>query len=324
MTSELEPQTNHGSDVGDILIDHGGDDNDSWPKEVKACTDKRALLNKIIVGLVLVGLIVFIIVDSVTHGFVKGAIEGLLQWIEENPIRGLFVFMAVYFVATVLFVPGSLLTLGSGFVFAESFGLGFGVLLATLAVFVGATLGALVAFILGRYLLRDWVENLTKKYNVFRAIDKALEEKGLRIMILLRLSPIIPFNALNYICGVTSVSFKHYAWANFAILPGTILFVFLGASAGSLVDSGNSGDTPVVTIATIVVGVVFGVIAIALTSRYAKKELNKILEQEKTDETERTDNITDVEDANLQRLDHAKDDSGTEFQLPAAEQLEAS
>ena len=95
-------------------------------------------------------------------------------------------------------------------------------------------------------------------------------------MTLLRLSPIIPFNAINYIAGVTAISLMNYCLALFAILPGTILYVFLGASAGSLADSANSNDNMTVTIVVIVVGIVFGIGAVALTSFYAKKELTRV------------------------------------------------
>jgi uncharacterized membrane protein YdjX (TVP38/TMEM64 family) len=167
--------------------------------------------------------------------------------------------------------------LGAGFVFSSAFGLGLGICLGALAVFAGASAGALVAFLLGRYLFRDSVSNLSKNYTIFGALDVALAEKGFRIMLLLRLSPIIPFNFLNYIAGVTSISFWSYFWANFGILPGTILYVFLGASAGSLAASGSSGANATVTIAVVVVGVVFGVLAIALTSYYARQELNRVV-----------------------------------------------
>jgi uncharacterized membrane protein YdjX (TVP38/TMEM64 family) len=168
--------------------------------------------------------------------------------------------------------------LGAGFVFSSAFGLGLGVCLGVFAVFVGASAGAIASFLLGRYLFRDSVSSLSKKYSIFEALDIALSEKGFRIMVLLRLSPIVPFNFLNYIAGVTSIPFWSYFWANFGILPGTTLYVFLGASAGSLTDSADSGDENMtVTIIVIVVGVVFGILAIALTSYYAKKELNKVI-----------------------------------------------
>mmetsp|Transcript_738 Transcript_738/g.1097 ORF Transcript_738/g.1097 Transcript_738/m.1097 type:complete len:287 (-) Transcript_738:351-1211(-) len=252
--------------------------------------DKSGRIKKILVAVILVAFIVFVIVDYFTNQYVKHFVDDFLAWIESNPVAGLFAFMGVYFLATVLFIPGSILTLGGGFIFANAFGLWFGVILATVAVFFGASTGAIAAFLLGRYLFRGWVQKLTKKYVIFEAIDAALGDKGFRIMALLRLSPIIPFNALNYIAGVTSVPFLAYVWSMFAILPGTVLYVFLGASAGSLADSASSGGTSKIRIVTIVVGFVFGVIAVAATSYYAKKELRKITERE---EMEKEDEVTE-------------------------------
>jgi uncharacterized membrane protein YdjX (TVP38/TMEM64 family) len=109
---------------------------------------------------------------------------------------------------------------------------------------------------------------------------KALKEKGFRIMALLRLSPIIPFNALNYISGVTAISLAAYSWAIIAILPGTILYVFLGATAGSLVDSSQRSDNETITIVTIIIGAIFGILGVFAVSYYAKQELNTILQRQ--------------------------------------------
>ena len=240
-------------------------------------SSRQAYYQRVVVGIILISFIAFIVADSLTNGYVGDGINSFLEWIEDNPGLGIFVFMAVYFVATVLFIPGSVLTLGAGFVFANAFGLGTGVLLGAISVFFGASSGAIAAFFLGRFLLRDWVSRLTKKYAIFEALDLAFEEKGCRIMTLLRLSPIVPFNAINYIAGVTALSTWGYISAMLGILPGTILYVFLGASAGSLADSANSGDNMTITIVVIVVGIVFGLIAVGFTSYYAKQELNKIV-----------------------------------------------
>jgi len=257
---------------------------------------RNSRIKKIIFGLLLLGFVIYAIVDSLTTGYIRTGIQAFLEWIEANPVPGFFIFMVVYLIATVLFVPGSILTLGAGFVFANAFGLGIGVLLGTLSVFFGASAGATIAFLFGRYLFRDWVKSLTKKYAIFEALDVALEEKGFRIMLLLRLSPIIPFNAINYIVGVTAISFRDYILAMFAMLPGTVLYVFLGASAGSLADSANSGDNITVTIIVIVVGVVFGIAAIAATSYYAKKELNRVLAARQASVEEGEEHGSDVSD----------------------------
>lgn len=160
--------------------------------------------------------------------------------------------------------------------------------------FIGASIGAVMAFMVGRYLFRGRVEVLARKYPVMQAMDGALMRKGLRIMVLLRLSPLIPFNALNYVLGVMAVEGRDYVVALLAILPGTILYVFIGASAGSLVDGATTVNTVnttnttfdgdvdgggrTVQIVTIVVGIVFGVLGIGAVSYYARKELNSTIE----------------------------------------------
>lgn len=274
--------------------DNNDDDDDDNNEENK----KYACYKKTAVGLVLLAFIVFVIADAFTNQYIRTAILQFLEWIEGHPVAGVLSFILVYFVATIFFVPGSILTLGAGFVFSASFdSLWRGVLLGTCAVFIGASLGAIASFLLGRYLFRDgFVGRLTQKYKVFGALDNALADKGLRIMVLLRLSPIVPFNALNYIAGVTGIKFWHYTLACFGMLPGTILYVFLGASAGSLSEIGGGdgdegdgdgeteGENKTVTISVIVVGVVFGFLAVAVTSYYAKLELNKVLDAEKEDE----------------------------------------
>eukprot|EP00551_Chaetoceros_affinis_P006326 CAMPEP_0203680094 /NCGR_PEP_ID=MMETSP0090-20130426/37962_1 /ASSEMBLY_ACC=CAM_ASM_001088 /TAXON_ID=426623 /ORGANISM="Chaetoceros affinis, Strain CCMP159" /LENGTH=121 /DNA_ID=CAMNT_0050547999 /DNA_START=265 /DNA_END=627 /DNA_ORIENTATION=+ len=116
------------------------------------------------------------------------------------------------------------------------------------------------------------------RYQVFQAVDAALESQGLKIMILLRLSPIIPYNAINYILGVTSVLLRDFILACFAMLPGTVLYTFIGSSAGSIVESASSGSgNSSLTTVAIVIGVIFGVVGIGATAFYAKKELNSII-----------------------------------------------
>lgn len=156
-------------------------------------------------------------------------------------------------------------------------------MLATVAVFVGASTGAIAAFLIGRYLLQDWVVSLTQRHNLSEAVNNALTNNGFKIMSLLRLSPIIPFNALNYIAGATLISFRDNTLAIFFILPGTVLYVFLGSSAGSLSDSENSGGDQTTTIITVVFGIVFGFLAITATSYYARKELRAVIARQESE-----------------------------------------
>jgi SNARE associated Golgi protein len=104
----------------------------------------------------------------------------------------------------------------------------------------------------------------------------ALEQNGLKIMLLLRLSPLIPFNALDYISGVTSISFRDYALALIGILPGTIMFCMVGATASSLADTGTSSENMLARRVSLIGGLLFAVIGVAVASYYSKMELDKV------------------------------------------------
>jgi len=253
---------------------------------------------KLSITLILVGFIIFVIVDSTQDQYVRSGMQSFLSWMEDNPTAGVFAFMFVYFTATVLFIPGSILTLGAGFVFANIYGLGVGVLLGTAVVFIGASLGSIAAFFLGRYLFRDNVEGLSRKFRVFSAIDTALEQNGLKILFLLRLSPIIPFNAINYILGLTSVTSFQYIVSLIGILPGSVVYVFVGSSASTIAESANSGGgNKVLSIVSIVVGVVLSIVVISITSYYVKKELVRLGVQEEEEDGEENA-LVDEEAAN--------------------------
>lgn len=149
----------------------------------------REKILKFTTAFILLGVLIFVIVDACTERRVTDFFMKFLESIENNPILGIFGFILIYFVGTVLFIPASVLTLGSAFIFSEAFGLGMGVLITTIAVFVGSVLGSIVTFGIGRFLLQNWVRSKMHQYPKFNAITCALETKGLLVMTLLRLSP---------------------------------------------------------------------------------------------------------------------------------------
>lgn len=148
------------------------------------------------------------------------------QWVQGLGIWGPIVFILGYMVATVAFAPGVILTLAAGAI--------FGLVRGTLYTFLGATLGAAAAFLVARYAARRAIEKKIAGNPRFAAIDRAVAKEGLKIVALLRLSPVFPFNLLNYALGLTRVRFLDYLLACFAMLPGTILYVYYGQAAGSL------------------------------------------------------------------------------------------
>jgi uncharacterized membrane protein YdjX (TVP38/TMEM64 family) len=147
-------------------------------------------------------------------------------WVEGLGVWGPAVFILGYAAAVVGFVPGSLLTLAAGAI--------FGLLEGTAYVLVAATLGSAAAFLVSRYAARGWVEGRLAGNARFAAIDRAIGEQGRRIVVLLRLSPVFPFNLLNYALGLTRVRFADYLVASVAMLPGTLLYVYYGKIAGDV------------------------------------------------------------------------------------------
>jgi uncharacterized membrane protein YdjX (TVP38/TMEM64 family) len=144
---------------------------------------------------------------------------------------------------------------------------------------MGATLGSICAFLLGRYLLRGWVAGLASQYPIIRAVDRALETNGLKIMVLLRLSPLIPYNALDYISGITAIPLFSYSLALVGTIPGIILFCSIGATASSL-SEGNAAAAENRRLRTFaaVFGTTFALAGVVLASYYSKIELDKILQ----------------------------------------------
>jgi uncharacterized membrane protein YdjX (TVP38/TMEM64 family) len=159
-----------------------------------------------------------------------------LGWIAGSGLFGPVIFIVIYILACVLLIPGSILTLGAGFV--------FGVVKGTVIVWVAATLGATAAFLVGRYLARDWVSEKIDANPRFKAIDEAVAREGWKIVGLVRLSPVFPFNLLNYMFGLTRVSLRHYFFASWiGMLPGTVMYVYIGSLAGDLATLGAGGRT---------------------------------------------------------------------------------
>ena len=123
--------------------------------------------------------------------------ELIVQWFPTCAPTAAIAFILIYIAATVLFIPGSLLTLGGGAI--------FGVLWGSVDVFVGAAVGATLAFLVGRYLARDWVARQIEGNAKFQALDRAIAQEGFKIVLLTRLSPVFPFNLLNYDLGITQI-----------------------------------------------------------------------------------------------------------------------
>lgn len=184
-------------------------------------------------------------------------------WVSRHGVWGALLYALVYVAAALLFVPGSLLTIGAGAL--------FGLLWGTVIVSIASTTAAALAFLIARHVARARVERLAERSPTFGAVDHAIRDRGWRVVALLRLSPVVPFSLSNYLYGLTAVGLRHYVPASWAgMLPGTVLYVYLGA-AGRAAAAGG-GRTPAEWV-LLAAGLAATVAVTVLLTRAARREL---------------------------------------------------
>ncbi len=200
-------------------------------------------------------------------------LSNALNWVDQLGPTGPAIFILIYVVACVFFIPGSALTLGAGAI--------FGVVKGSVFVSVGSTLGATAAFLVGRYIARDWVARKIAKNEKFTAIDQAVGGEGWKIVGLTRLSPVFPFSLLNYAYGLTNVSLRDYVLASWiGMMPGTVMYVYLGSLArlGVEAQSATRAQT-----ALKIVGLLATVAVTVYVTRIARRALAQRIPQQEVE-----------------------------------------
>jgi uncharacterized membrane protein YdjX (TVP38/TMEM64 family) len=224
------------------------------------------------VGSKAIRIVVVVAVVAALIAFGRRAAAGLPQfatWVDSLGALGPLVFVAGYAAAVVGFVPGSLLTLAGGAL--------FGVVRGVVYVFAAAVLGSTASFLIARHLARDAVARRIEGDARFQAIDRAVGEQGRRIVFLLRLSPVFPFSLLNYALGLTRVRLVDYLIASLGMLPGTVLYVYLGKAAGDVaaVAGGVRSERGLADWALLGVGLTATAIVTILITRIARRALEE-------------------------------------------------
>ena len=217
---------------------------------------------------ILFGLVAVVLLVSIGRQ-VGGRLPQFAEWVDGLGVWGPAVFIAGYAGATVAFVPGSVLTLTAGAIFGLARGIAY--------VMVGATIGASLAFLLGRYLARGAIEQRLEGDSRFAAIDSAVGREGLKIVLLLRLSPVFPFNLLNYALGLTNVRFVDYFIACLGMIPGTLVYIYYGKLAGDVAQlaGGAAVGRGAEYYAVLVLGLVATVVVTTIVTRTARRALQE-------------------------------------------------
>lgn len=195
-----------------------------------------------------------------------------VEWTRAAGWLGMMSFGFVYVAAAVFLLPASVLTLGAGFVWGPFLGLA--------VVLPSALAAATTAFVLGRTVARGWVQRRVSANPKFKAIDEAVASGGLRLVILLRLSPLFPFNLLNYTLGLTRVSLRDFVLGSaIGMVPGTFLYLYIGSlvtSASQLLSGDRPSAGPLGT-ALYVAGLVATLAVTVMVTRTARAALAKTL-----------------------------------------------
>ena len=229
----------------------------------------REQVKPISLAVMVVGMLVAVVLLPVAEWLTLG-----ITWVETHPTLAWIAYVATYIVATVLVIPASILTLAAGFVF----GLPLGVVLVS----IGSVLGASAAFLVGRFFARDWVAKRIASLPRFQALDRATRHDGFVIVFLTRLSPLFPFNLINYGLALTSVRFRDYFLASWiGMLPATILYVYIGSVAKDLTELTSGGvQGGVVGRVLLFVGLAATVLLTIIITRKATRTLARHLERE--------------------------------------------
>lgn len=216
---------------------------------------------------------------------VKEWMEDFQDWVEaRGRYWGLLVLALAYTPACLTFFPAAAITLLAGALYADSF---LGVIETTSFILCGATLAACVAYALGHWFFRDWIERKVANSPRFRALDRAVTEQGFKIVLLTRLSPAIPFTLLSYLFGVTKVRFRDYVIASWiGMLPGTLMYIALGSAAKGLavllteLGEGRVGEN-LGQAAVYLIGLAATIAAVVVVTRIARRALREAMKENK-------------------------------------------
>jgi uncharacterized membrane protein YdjX (TVP38/TMEM64 family) len=214
---------------------------------------------------------------ALLYGLGRGAVRYVPEFAARVHALGFWgplMFVFGYAAAVILFVPAVPLTLAAGAI--------FGLLRGTVYAFTAAVLGSVGAFLVSRYVARRAVERRLAADHRFVAIDRAVGEQGLRITLLLRLSPAFPFTLLNYALGLTGVSLADYTLASIGMVPGTLLYVYTGKVLGEVaaVSGGHAPEHGPAYYALLALGLAATIAVTLKVARIARRALGEAAGEE--------------------------------------------
>jgi len=234
-------------------------------KGVSMAEEKKNWVKLCVILAVLVGVIVLMRVLGITKYISIKNIQKLNEWINSFGALGPVIYVVMYILSCVFFLPGIPITMLGA--------VAFGAVKGTILVSIGSTLGATASFLIARYAARSMVEGWIQKNERLRKIDEGVRKHGWRMLMITRLVPIFPFNVQNYVYGITNISLGTYVFVSWiCMLPGTIAYVFAG---GALIS--GKGDIKKTIMYLAIAGVFF--VLVSLIPGMIKKRYKDVVEE---------------------------------------------
>ncbi len=217
---------------------------------------------------------------------IEAQLRAFLEYIQGFGAWGVFTVGLLYIPACVLLVPGSLLTVSAGFLAAAHWQSQpvMAIMMGLIAVSLGSTSGATLAFLLGRSVARDMVARKMANTPRFQALDQAIAGDGFKMTVLIRISPLLPFNLLNYALGLTSLRLRDYVLGSWlGMLAPTILYVYIGATAQELAQllARETTKTPL-EYGMMALGLLATLLVVYVLTRQAQRQYRQIMETPQT------------------------------------------
>ncbi|KAG0371110.1 snare associated Golgi protein-domain-containing protein [Gamsiella multidivaricata] len=233
----------------------------------------------------LLAVLLTLIILSFTVFHIQDHIKDVLRYIDKHKRIGAVLFILSYTVACTLFLPGSLFTVGAGFLFKPF-------PLALLIVLLGDIFAAIWSFIFGRYVFYDWVKSMMARHPKFNALDEVIKDDGWKIVVMLRLTP-IPFNLITYFFSITSIRLFTVVWATcVGVLPGSCIGIWIGSLLKGLSGIDNP-DLETKNVVILVMNGIFIVCCILTLSMFGKRSLRKAMKR--LDQHQALTNLQEVE-----------------------------
>lgn len=243
---------------------------------------------KRVFGIIYLTISIYVVVDVIFFDNLKSLLYGFIQWMSSNMVIGTLAFSMLYVVTTLVFIPSSIMTFGGSFVYANVCGFVPGIILSIVLSFVCSCIGGTIAFLQSRYMTRELVLIYTNRFKFLGALDNVLEKRGIRVLMLLRLSPFIPFTAINYVAGATGVTFQTFLKSMIGIVPMLITMVIMGATASNSImpavafslkkeQTGEVSTFNMIHILILAISIALGITATIILWYMTKLELTKVI-----------------------------------------------